>query len=566
MIVKKVNIKTVKPVSTVKEIKKEKKEKVKKEEKINDIKKEKIIKVLDEIKAFLLIALILFIVVFGGYYWYTHFYNENHNNARGEVLEKEVMDYKVVKVTASEGRTLRLLNEKYLVEATDDTIYKVTDLKNNVLFEGEAEYTDYYLGLNNEFYVVSTEEDSFVNAVTLYQLKDSQFETLKVLREEGAYYAPIKYCDLKEKEECYLIGFTAVIETIDEEMNDVKKSLIYTLSGSEFELKDYQFYGDSVTLKKGARDVITFDQKYIIISSIEDKNKFGLYDIENNKVIIKPQYEGLYTNKEDEYIAIKNKKYGIITKSLKKIVDFQYDFIDKNDSYYVVSKNNKMAIMNEDYKLVTDFAFDYQGSSSNILYNYLNDGMSFKTFAIQKVLDNYVLTINNNEYLEKLNYDKHETYFINKNGEYKTIVANEFYVGDKKELIYGYDKEKRVYTFYNQNLEEKFKIDISGYDYEERAIVSLVNANTLKIKLDSEIYYDYETGEEIEEIKDSDATIDDVKVFFNGRNKEISYKVDDKELATMKGNEEFSEYLVKVSDQLYYFITEKEYLVLYKGE
>lgn len=565
MILKKVSVKTVKPDSDEKTIKKVKKEKVKKEENINNLKREKITNVLDEIKSFLLLAFILFVVALSIYYWYTHFYNENRENHLGEVQEKKVLDYKVVNVKAGEGRTLKVINEKYLVEATEDTIYKITDLKNNVLFEGEFEYSEYYLGLNNEFYVAVIEEDTFVNAVHLYQLENSEFKALKELREDGAYYVPIKYCE-QEKENCYLIGYTAVIETIDEEMNDVKKSLVYTLAGEENELQDYQLYGDSLTLKSEERDVISFDSKYIIINSIKDKNKFGLYDIEDNKVIIKPQYEGLYTNKEDEYIVVKNKKYGIINKTLKKLVDFQYDFIDKNEEYYVVAKNNKMAIMNEDYTLVTDFAFDYQTSSDVILYSYLNDKSHFNTFHSEKVLDTYILTINNNEYLENLNYDKHETYFINKKGEYKTILANEFYVNRYNGLIYSFDKEKRVYTFYNQNLEEKFKIDISGYDYDKRAIVSLVHGNTLKIKLDSEIYYDYETGEEISEIKDSDKNVDDIKILFNGHTKELSYQVDGKALANIKNVSDEAEELIKVSEQMYYFLTENECLILYKGE
>lgn len=564
---KKVNVKTVKPESDEKVVSKVKKEKAKKEKKIDLEKREKVNKVLDEIKAFLLIDLIVFTVAFLGWYWYTHFYNEEDHKELTE--EKEVVGYKALKYTAGENRHLKVLNAMYVIEYGENTLYKIMDMKNTLLYEGEMEYTDIYVGIDNEVYVTLEEESEDTNSVALYKLEDKELKEVHVLREMGTYYAPILYYENKNSKSYLLLGFTAVKSTYDETMMEVNKSYIYTLDGEEAECNDYQLFGDSIYLKNGAREIITFDSRYVVINGISrDAKKYGLYDLESKKVVIKPQYEGLFTNKDDAYIAIKNGKYGVVSKSLKRIVEFQYDFIDKNEDYYVVGLGEKMAIMDNNYKMLTKAEFDYQKSSENIVYDYLYDGKYFNTFTSKKIGNKYVLVTNNRELMEDISYEKHETYVISEDGKYEIIEANEFVMDEESSLIYAYDKESKVYTFYDENMKEKFKIDISGYDYDKRAVVSLKNENTIVIQLDSEIYYRYEDGKEIEKLEDYETVHNGVTVSYSHRNKEVTYRIDNKELAkvSLKGENDVKNYFVHLSDEAFYFVTDKNYIVVYKGE
>jgi len=530
---KKVNIKNVKPDDIETKKPEKTKNESEKNSKMSMEKRERINKTLDELKAFLIIALIIFIAAFSGWYWYTNFYNENKNENK-PLEEKEVENYKISKYIAPENRLLKLINEKYLIEYKDDILYKIMDLKNKVLFEGEELFSNIYEGIDDSLYLVINEEENSTNVIYLSKLEDEKFVEVKNLSEGLAYYAPIKYYENEYSNSFKVLGFTAVKSAYDEDMREINKSYIYLLGNEEFELNDYFLYGDSIHLKEGAREVITYDKKYIVISEINSSSKkYGLYDLENKKVVIKPQYEGLYRNKNEEYIVIKDGKYGIIDKSLKKIVNYEYEFIDKNDDYYVVSKDKKLAIMDKNYKLITKFEFDYQ-EIPNIKYNYLNKGDNYNTFSSAKINDKYILVINNKEYIDDLEYEKHEAYFINADGTYETIIENDFYINKEDNFFYSYNKEDGIYTFYDQDLKEKFKINISDYDYDLKAQISLKNNNTINIKLDSDIYFDANTGEEIKSVSDEEMEINGIKIQFSGSNNEYKYLKKGTENRTMQ--------------------------------
>lgn len=562
---RKVNVKTVKPENDEKVVKKVKKASRKKDKKILDEKKEKVYRILDEIKAFLVIDLIVFTVAFAGWYWYTHFYSEERNFSN-ETSNNEVVDYKSLKYISEDGHTLDVLNKKYLIEYDNKIVYKIMDLKANVLYEGDFKYTNIYEGIDGNLYITRVEDAGYSNLINLYVLKNNELEEIKELSESKAYFSPIKYYD-EITNEFKLVGFTAFKSMYDEDMKETNKSYIYSLIDDEVkELDDYQLFGDSINLKEDNEEVITYDERYIVINNLkENDKKYGLYDIENNKVIVTPQYDGMFTNKDDEYIVIRNGKYGIVNKSLKKIIDFEYDFIDRNNGFYVVCKNDKLAIMNEQYELVSEYDFDYQKLSENEEYNYLND---FKTFVAYKISDKYVLTVNFKEYSDSLNYDKHETYVINSDESYKTIEENEFVVNLNNSLIYSFDKTKKTYTFYDQDLNEMYNIDISNYDYNSRAIVSLLNESTIEIKLDSEIYYDYETGKEISGIKDYSYMNNDIEITYKNTNHEVSYQFDNKELNKIRVNKDLLNNKLhnSIEDSMFYYLTNEEYILVYKGE
>lgn len=550
---------------------KEKKKIAKKEKQIDEQKKQERIdktnRVLDEIKAFLILALIIVIVVFGCWYWFTYVYNsERPTDSIKE--EKKVEGYKSVKYTASKEHSLKVINDLYVIEYNNDTLYKIMDMKSNVLYEGELEFSDVRVGIDDNLYVVYVDDIEYQNNVKLYKLDDKELKLEKNIYDNGVSYSEILYYENDNK--LLLVGFQGFYSGYDEADEYVAETKIYDLTGKESKLEGYKLYGDSKLLGENDEDIITFNSENIVVSEYRngyETGLYGLYSLKENKIVINPQYEGLYTDDEETYIAIKNGKAGIINDKLKKIVNFEYDFIDRNEDYYVVSKNNKMAIMDNDYNVITKFDFDYQLSDMNIHYSYMTDKETFNTFKSVKVNDKYILINNNMEYKENISYNRHDTYIINEDGTYRSISANEFIINPESGLIYSYDKAKKEYTFYDEDLNVKCVINISDYDFDSRAEVQLINKNTITLWFDSYVYFDYETGEEIEKIKDYTTNVNGVIIDYSANKNEVSYKVEDKIVATINLEDVSNfKYFNEIDDSTIYVVTDKEYLYIEKGE
>ncbi len=552
-----------------KEEKKTEKKKIKKEEIRNLEKVEKTNKVLDEIKAFLILALIIGIIVFGCWYWFTHIYN-SEKTANSYKEEKKVSGYKTIKYTSLKDHNIDIVNESFIIEFKDNVLYKIMDKKTDILYEGEIEFDYVREGSDGNIYVIKYEEAENENVIHIYKLEDKKLKEDISLSEQNVYFSEILYED-KTSNSTLLVGFKGFKDVYDDEFKEIAETYIYKLDSNKMiKQTGFVLVGDYEDLGVNASDIITYDSRYIIIREFATgvrTNNYGIYDIETNTVLVKPQYEGLYTNGNDTYIALKNGKAGVITNKLKKIVNFEYDFIDRNEDYYVVSKNGKMAIMDSDYKLISKYDFDYQKSSENLSYNYNARKEIYNTFISRKINNKYILTINNMEYQNNIEYPKHETYVINNDGTYKVIQADEFFVDSESNMIYSFDKEKRIYTFYDQQLNEIVSVDISSYDYNGRAIVSLVNGNTIRVWFDSFVYFDYETGEEIESLKDYSALVKGVTINYIDSKKEVSYSIDDDVVAKLDVKDVNDEMYFKINgDNILYYLTQKEYVYIEKGE
>ncbi len=512
----------------------------------------------DEIKAFLILAIIIIVVIVGGWYWYTHIYTEDKKPAVKE--EKIVDQYQAFKYTVADSHNLDVLNNKYLIEYDDHYIYKVLDMKTNVLFDGEEEYSYYIEGEDGAFYLIKNDEAENENIVTISKLDDKKFKEEKQLMESAVYYIPIIYED--ENGHYITLGFSGTKYSYDEEMNEKNTTYVYNLNGKEYELINYQFVGDK-KLTEPFEAIITYDKENIIVGTSETyaNMRYGLLDLANGNTIINPQYDGLYTD-GDNYIAIKNNKAGVITEKLKKIVNFEYDFIAKYDGYYVVSKNNKMAIMNNEYDLITEYDFDYQSKTDGSLYSYTD----WNTIDSYRVNDKYVLITNNRELEDNIKYENSITYIIDKNGQSKSVQANKFSVNKEDGLIYAYDNINRNVSIYDSNLDEMYKISLNNYDFAGIPEISLINGNTIEIKLDSSIYFDYEDGHEIEDIKDFSLLINGITVNYDKQNKEMIYSSSSKEIARINidVSEDSNNYFIELNDKAFYYSTTEQYLYIEK--
>jgi len=141
---KKTKIKTVKIEDAdqqEKEKKKLEKKEIKKEESKSVEKEEKKSNIFKEIRAFVLLALIVLSISFGCWYWYTHIYNGDREIPSVKEEKKE-SGYRAIKYTSALDNKLDMINDKYIIEYKKDKLVKVMDIKTNLLYEGEIEFDE----------------------------------------------------------------------------------------------------------------------------------------------------------------------------------------------------------------------------------------------------------------------------------------------------------------------------------------------------------------------------------------------------------------------------------------
>ena len=518
-------------------------------------------KVLSEIKAFFTLVFIIGLISVGGWYWYTHFYTPNKNVEKEEEKEQVVAgEYQVKSYKAENGHSIDVLNDKFIYEFDDDSfdLFKVMDIDGNVLFEGKEKYSYFYEGIDGKFYLVKEETADNENVISLYKFNDKKAELVKKIVQPNIYFVPVLKDDVKDGKEL-LIGYYGVKVSMDDGESSLEKAYYYNLEGKEYTSEEFYFDSDKARLSVGD-PCYTNNEKFMKIQKKDNKGKYGLLDLEKFEIVIEPFYDELFTNYDGKtLIAVKDDKAGIIDENQKKIVDFEYDFIDRNKGFYVVSKDNKLAIMDENFKLVSDFEFDYQdGGLSDMEYSYTLCCTNFNTFSAYKVGDKYILVTNAYEIIRNLNYKKSITYVIKNDGSFDSITANDFVVTD--DLIYSYSKAKKEYTVYDKSLTPKYSVDASKYDFG--SVLNLErDGNTLAFE-GKKVYFDYETGEEIDEPRDYEYSFENVRVQY-GHGK-VNMLVDDKNVYSYE-YKPFGEskYLNNIENGVYY-LTENEAVVLKK--
>lgn len=439
-------------------------------------------KVIEELIAFLVLIIVIILVTLGVSYWYKNYYKNNDQiDNKAEVKDVLKSEYKIVSYESKNN--MEIINENYIAEFNKDKtkLLKLQDRNLNVLFEGEMEISKIIPDNNGNIYAYTDEDAEAENVITVYKLEDNEFKKVFELGTIGVYFSPIKYISINGYE--YLIGFYG------EENSDSNKSLIYNLNGDKEEINGYTLTGDYNKTPKD-QSIKTRNKDYIIIKSIADK-KYGLLDVRNNSITFEASYDELHTTYDGNYVAVKNGLAGILNLKAKKLVDFQYSFIDINKDYYVVCKNNKLAIMDNEFKLVSDFSFDYQITDSYRAYSYTKDN-SFKSY---KVNDMYLLITNNNDGIN--NYQNHKAYMISKDGSYKEIEETSIVYDKFSNFLYSYNDSTLVYTIYeldNNEIKNSYETSLSSYDLKN---ITLSKYNDDIVRVNDNIYINYKENKEV---------------------------------------------------------------------
>lgn len=505
-------------------------------------------KIFGEIKAFLILVIIIGLIGGGTWYWYTHFYDANKNKTT-ETTPESKDEYKVISYVSKEKNHDLFVLGEYLIERTENHVVKVMDLSTNVLYDDKIECSDVYLGIDNKLYFVLDESGDYENSITLYRLEDKKIVEVQTIENLGVYYSPLVY---EKSDTIELIGFAGSLENQTDDGDSSNKEYIVLLDGTSMELENATLFGNTKNLGT-SEPIKTSSSQYIItVHKVGEKDLFGLYDLKNKKVIIEPSYDVLKEAGNDRYVAVKNGKAGIINAKREILVDYKYDFIDVNDGFFVVSKDKKLAIMNDQYKLVTDFAFDYQGDSEigDIEYGYYLCCSSINSFEAYKVGDKYVLITNVGDY-GYYNYDKHTAYFIEPDGSSKEI--EERYLDVKGNFIYSEIGDNK-FVVYDEDLNEKYNIDLTKYDYDIYYL-NLINGNTIVAYSDNnEVYMDYKTGEEIKSMMSFEKNIDTFQLKY--ANNKLVIKTSEKNEISFDVNDFNYDSFVKLDDKHYYYINE----------
>ncbi len=508
-----------------------KEEVVSKEEDIENLppKEAKKRRFVDEVKAFFILLLIVGLVVLAGVLFYKYAEPiKDDDTPENKVVETD--EYKsIVYSTSLDNGKLELYGDKYLIETDGEYLVKIMNNYSETLYEAIDEESYYFaLGIDGNLYAYEDEMADYSNVLNLYVLENDKLVHVKEFNNPETYYKPMYYYD--ENYERLLVGIEGNCSSMDEDLNEVIKTSIYSIDGTNHELLNY-YSAFNYSIESNDFVEVT-DTRYIIVRDLN--GKYGLYDLETSEIIIDASYSGLYNANDGNYVAVKNGKAGIINKKLKKLVDFKYDFIDVNDGYYVVSKDKKLALMNDEHELITDFVFDYQAVNGDYDYSYYIYALDFNSFISYEVNDKYVLTINNRELDGVSDYAKSETYIINKDGKYETIEGNMFIYDELTGLAYSYLKDDRKVVIYDAQFKEKYSLSYKDYDFDGNPYVDLRNGNTIEVILDSSLYYDYETGEEIESIKDVTYEIGKSKLEYDVDAKKVKVIVNEEEIVTFK--------------------------------
>lgn len=129
--------------------------------------------------------------------------------------------------------------------------------------------------------------------------------------------------------------------------NSKNSSILYLLDQESYRMISLPNL-EAYTFNIGAEEpIIIYDKQYVMTRK---NNLIGLYDVKNEKELLKPVYQDLISISDNKFIAVQNGKAGIIDASGKILLDFRYSMLEKAGGYYVAGKENGIVILNDQYQ------------------------------------------------------------------------------------------------------------------------------------------------------------------------------------------------------------------------
>ena len=238
------------------------------------------------------------------------------------------------------------INKCYIVREK----YEVTMYSNN----SKKIYKKNLENNNSEYEAFSIDEDIFLNKDDiLYASTDGI---------EKGYNVFISYDKNKKSVSIYTLDYL-----IDKQSEKMAKKTFENYTGVQIDTKNYN------NLKA------IFEDKLIVT---DEKNKYGLWDIERDKFILEPKYDNVtYITETKSFLVKSNGKFGMLDSNGEKKLELAYDEIvsmGQESGLYVVKSNQLYGIVNENGK--------------NILYTqYDQIGIDVKSFANNDAKNGYLI-------------------------------------------------------------------------------------------------------------------------------------------------------------------------------
>ncbi len=366
-------------------------------------------------------------------------------------------EYKNIEPLRLKNVSSDLMYEKSVLKYSQDGKYGIIDFNGKRITKAIYDEIDTLQFKEGELLVKKEEKYGIINikGTTLVKTKYDKIETDKFY-EEGNEYKKSGYIVSKTTDEGYRYGY----------VNVEGKEIIETK------------YNDLYRITE-----INSEDIYVICA---ENGKYGL--IKNNKKIIDNEYQSLtYTESNNTIIALKGKKYGILSTEGKVVVPLEYKQIDITGEYIYATNDENTKI------------FDSKGKETNISENvaiinipdtqyklYIETIEGKTRYNIYK--NETKITENNYSYIQYL----YDNYFIvaNENGKLGIIDENE-----KNKIALNYNSIQKIEdTNMVQVLNSNTKIT-EIYSKEMKKICELDNAtvennkNYIKIYNDKEIKY-----------------------------------------------------------------------------
>lgn len=212
--------------------------------------------------------------------------------------------------------------------------------------------------------------------------------------------------------------------------------------------------------------ITELEEIYIIAS---DNGKFGVY--KEKKRIIPHEYQSIvYDDNTEDYIVQKNKKYGVISKEGKEIIDIKSESIDSRGIYLYSKKTNSNCV------------YDKNGNKVEISFD--------KTIYNTKSEDYKISTVDNNNITSYGIMDKNGTQLVGETYRYiEYLYKNYFIAKDDRGLLGVINSNGKVVLELKYDSVQKIKqkellqvIDESTkttyiYSDDMKQILSMQNAN-----------------------------------------------------------------------------------------
>lgn len=403
-------------------------------------------------------------------------YEENNTKILNDKNEEIFTQYENIEPLRLKNISSDLMYEKSVLKYSKDEKYGIIDLNGKIITKPIYEEIDTLQFKEGELLVKKDGKYGVINikGTTLVKTNYDKIETDKYY-ENNNEYKNAGYIVSKTTEEGYRYGYVNLAgkEIIEPKYND-----LYRIT------------------EINSQDI------YIICA---ENGKYGL--IINDKKIIENDYQSLvYTESNNNIIALKGKKYGVLSTTGKIIVPFEYKQIDVTGTYIYATTND------ENTKI-----FDSNGNETNISKDLAIidiDNTNYKIYietiegkTIYNIYKNQQkLTKDDYSYIQYL-YDK---YFIacDRNGKLGIIDDNENIT-----VNFNYNSIQKIeYTNMIQTLNNNTNIT-EIYSKNMKKICELENAILENNKEYIKIYND----KEIKYILKDEVEVNNTEIFKNNK-------------------------------------------------